>query len=316
MRNLKMQTKSAFLLLLAILFVPTEGWSSSGTKFTVNEMMWIARNQSYVSRLEGQRAYEARLEVRQAFLMLQPALTIDNAVSFYNQEYASALADQLGFLFPSGWYNWRMKHHLAKAQAETFQVEVANQIQTVEGLSVNVHLLQTMQSDYQAYLDGLLKFQTQVRQASARDGNVSIEFLTDLDFEISHSRSDLVEIEAAVRTSQGALAQVAGVAPERRDGFEIVGLTLPTLEEKDLVGKMTDSEKQKIEAKGSAPSIVSGFNPRSASMLIVSRFPLQFSAMYFPERAGSVFIPGMVSIGIGVGCIPDMSPPGLLPCPL
>jgi hypothetical protein len=85
----------------------------------LTDFMRVAREQSFTTRVQAERALQSRLRVKQAYLNLLPSLNLWTGVRLAtNQEFLGLinLAGSLTpFLFPSRWIQASAQSHLAKA---------------------------------------------------------------------------------------------------------------------------------------------------------------------------------------------------------
>ena len=100
----------------------------------------------YDTNLEAERLYRARQQIGLRLGSLFPHFNLNNVIMISEKNFFQAAISFLGFIYPSNWFKWSATKRQAKAKEESFKMFLANRINQLEILYLNIHLL-TRQQD-------------------------------------------------------------------------------------------------------------------------------------------------------------------------
>ena len=108
--------------------------------------------QGFESREKAERVYQAKKFVETKIGALLPAINFGTMVAAVQQNVFEAIPSFVGYLFPSKWFNWQESKMFAKAELYSYKTLLANQVNLIQSLYLNIHLQQSNQRIVQHYL--------------------------------------------------------------------------------------------------------------------------------------------------------------------
>jgi len=228
-----MKIKMTFILFSLSLLLPVNAWADHGD-YTIPALMEEANAQSYEVLIHKYQVYQAKAEVSVQMGKVIPHINFGALLSLGLQDFVSAAAGIVGFLFPSNWYDLEVARELYRAKQLKTEADIANILQSVEGLALQVHALEMLNRIYEHHKATVEKFVAKAEEANRLGELTDATYLKIMEFENAFERFHTV-ITSQLRAGYADLADLVGL-PIEGDAwshFRLAIMDLPDLGDKE-----------------------------------------------------------------------------------
>ena len=164
--------------------------------FSIEEAARRAKTHNLESLKEALKLYKARETVNVKLGMIIPHLNLKIITEPWG--LLDLIPGLLGFLFPSNWFHWKESKLYAKAQRYSYLTFLGNQVQTVQNVYYNTHLLSLIEAQHQKqieFLGELLEYLIKREE----NGEISFETVELAKSKMAQKEIDLLFISQAKR---------------------------------------------------------------------------------------------------------------------
>lgn len=183
-------------------------------KYKLSELVNIAKNKSFSSKVQFSVAMQSRDNAMASRLNLLPHVGVNDVVSFATSGINTlGLIKSIGnlapFLFPSRWFKASALKSQALVDQDSYYIMQADSANMVEGLAYSLMRDQQVYSIYQQYVDSISKLE-KLMEARERVGAVTpgshLNILTVLNA-LNQTQNSL---QTAIETDKISLSRAAG----------------------------------------------------------------------------------------------------------
>ncbi len=182
---------------------------------TLKEIVGRARMRNYQSAEEAIEVFQAKERMAEARGNLLPHFNMRDLIGVATDGplgLIGAVGDLLPFVFPTHWNEWSQSNDLYQAEILSFATLLANEMNTVEGLSYAIHRDQEMLSTLDAELAELLKIEHAAKRLEER-GALRPGEAAHFGLTIKSLEQDRRQLSALIAKQLAILAEAVDLSP-------------------------------------------------------------------------------------------------------
>jgi hypothetical protein len=189
--------------------------SSSGTSYTLDQLLGRTKYANYTITEEAERAYQARENIKVAIGKLLPHLSLSDVLGVAMNGpmgLIGTVGDLLPFIFPSNWYAWDQAKALSVAESKSFASLRGNEMSAVQGLYYEILRDQQILAKLDEYGTWLRQIQ-HVIQEKEQLGALKKGSAEYFGIRVAQVAQDEEQISLLLQQEKSALAYATALSP-------------------------------------------------------------------------------------------------------